>query len=466
MDIDELIAIVAKGGKVMTGIDVYNSSRTLLLANDAMVTRVKVLEIIKDNGVKRVPLIPGKNTGVWDEDGNPVEVEENKPEKPAPPKAIDEGFSPAIAGTSLEKKLLEIEQLKKLAHENYKSSKECIKKVFGDTKASGGQFDYDEVNTHVHRLYDFLTVMENPFAYLGKEVLSFDDYLYNHSINVCAIATTVVKKFNDNFSSVINKHLNTENKKQGYNGFKKEDGKNKKNVYKCFLNEELKDISLGFFLHDIGKVFIPERILNKSGKLTAVEYDLVKKHSYELGVSILEKNNLNNPFLVNTVKYHHAPIFSGEKRCYPQNRMSEEVNLYVKICRLADVFDAMTSKRSYQEAMNQINAVTEIFRNYAKKDNLLQYILHSFINSIGIYPPGSIVYLRNGQMGYVLEGSGPLVLPFSDSQGTTLTGKPDPIDISDPGLDQILSIDMDRSVKNPRDVYDLLPGYLKPKTAA
>ena len=94
----------------------------------------------------------------------------------------------------------------------------------------------------------------------------------------------------------------------------------------------------------------------------------------------------------------------------------------------------------------------------------MQYILHSFVKSIGIYPAGSIVYLRNGQMGYVLESAGPLIIPFTDTQGKTLSNNPDPIDLSEPESDDFLKIDKRRSIKTPREVYDLLPAHLKPKT--
>ncbi|MEA1969642.1 MAG: HD domain-containing protein, partial [Thermodesulfobacteriota bacterium] len=290
-------------------------------------------------------------------------------------------------------------------------------------------------------------------------IFSYDDYLYNHSVTVCAIGTAVLNRFNANFSSVVNDHLNA-GASAAYNPFEKKSDK-KKNAYKCFQKDEIQDISTGFFLHDIGKVLVPDEILNKSGKLTSIEFDLVKKHSYVFGVEILEQNRLKNPFVKNIVKYHHAPLYDREVRCYPGDRAPAEIPLYVKMCKLADIYDAMTSKRCYKEAFNQINVVTEIFRNYAKKDTMLQYVLHSFVKSIGIYPPGSIVFLRNGQMAYVLESNGPLVLPFTDVKESTLSYKAEPLDISAAGLDKDLAIDNRRSIKTALEVYDLLPAYLK-----
>ncbi|THB81339.1 MAG: hypothetical protein D3926_02575, partial [Desulfobacteraceae bacterium] len=170
---------------------------------------------------------------------------------------------------------------------------------------------------------------------------------------------------------------------------------------------------------------------------------------------------LKNSFVKNIIKYYHAPLFEGEERCYPQDRSYKQVPIYTRICKLADIYDAMTSKRSYKDAFNQINVVTELFRKYAKKDTILQYVLHSFVKSIGIYPPGSIIYLRNGQMAYVLESTGPIVLPFTDTNEQTLMSQPDPLDLGDPDTQEVHRVDNRRSVKNPRDVYDLLPPYMK-----
>ena len=461
IDIDTLIEIVSAGGKVTTGIDVYNNEGTLLLEKTFVVTSTKILEIIKKSGIKKVPLSADGASGIWDAQGKKISgdpetlvSESARISQSRPPSDLS-----GVALNGLGKRLYEIEESRKLAHENYEVAKKCIKKALTDIKNTGGQFDYAEVSAHVSHLAGFLTVMDNPFSYLTKEILSYDDYLYNHSINVCTIGTAIMNKFNLLFSTMISSHLNS-SENDAYDPFNKSPGL-PKTIYRHFQKDELQSISLGFFLHDIGKVMIPDTILNKSGKLTNIVFDIIKKHSYELGLSILEKNNLHNPFITNVVKYHHSALYQGEPNCYPADGLPEDIPLYAKVCKIADMYDAMTSKKSYKEASNQINAVTEIFRTYARKDALLQYILQSFIKSIGIYPPGSIVFLRNGQMGYVLESKGPLILPFTDSDGSRLSARPDPLDLSEPGLDESMKIDNRRSIKNPLEVYELLPSYLR-----
>ena len=461
IDIDTLIKIVSTGGKVTTGIDIYNNNGTLLLDKAFIVTSTKTLQIIKENGIKKVPLSADGKSGIWDAQGKKISTGLNPPVSGSAQadQVRISSISSRVTLNSLGKKLYEIEENRKLAHENYEVAKQCIKKALADIKKTGGRFDHAEVSSHVSRLAGFLTIMDNPFSYLTREILSYDDYLYNHSINVCTIGTAIMNKFNTIFSTMISGHLNSP-ENEVYDPFNKSSGI-PKITYHHFQKDELQSISLGFFLHDIGKVMVPDTILNKSGKLTGEEFDIIKKHSHELGLSILEKNNLDNPFVTNIVKYHHSALYLGESHCYPSGRLPEEIPLYAKVCKIADIYDAMTSKTSYKEAFNQINAVTEIFRTYARKDPLLQYILQSFIKSIGIYPSGSIVFLRNGQMGYVLESKGPLIIPFTDADGSRLSMAPDPLDLSAPGCDDALKIDNRRSIKNPLEVYDLLPPYLR-----
>jgi len=458
--IDALIKIVQDGGKVTTGINVYNEQGLLLLDKNVIVNAVKTLETIKENGINSIPFSSDNNCGVWDANGNLIIFNKDGSFENLDEKKTDTKVSNAPTLTGIEKKVLEIQELKMVSAEKYECAKESIKKVLGEINETGGNFDFDEVYSDVRELVEFLTIEDNPFSYLTKEIFSYDDYLYNHSINVCAIGTAVINCFNTTFSSFINNHLNAKQELES----SLPNTKNPEEAYKCFQKDEIEHICTGFFLHDIGKVMVKTEILNKPGKVTTAEFDEIKKHSYEYGIKILEKNKLNNPFLTNIVQYHHAPLFKGQKRCYPLDKGPNEIPIYVKICKLSDIYDAMTSKRCYKEAFNQINVVTEIFRSYAKKDNIMQYILHAFVKSIGIYPAGSIVYLRNGQMGYVLESSGPLVIPFTDTRGKTLSGNPDAMDLSEPTADDFLKIDNRRSIKTPLEVYDLLPAYLKPKT--
>lgn len=476
ISIDNLIEIVRTGGKVKTGIDVYNDKGILLLDKDVIVEKARILEIVKDSGINTIPVDTDMAGGIWDDHGNMIQLDSHgmveikeKPAEKARPLEIKKPVRPDSEiryhdGTGdIEDRLREIEEIKQQAKEKFNLAKGHVKKVLTDIRDTGGEFDYTEVQNNVSELVDFLVLKENPFSFLTQEIFAYDDYLYNHCVNVCTIGTAIIHRFNIHFSSIVDELLKG-NASDIYNPFEKEN-RSKQSSFTCYYEEDLNDISLGFFLHDIGKVLVPDEILNKEGRLTEAEFTEVRRHSYEYGAQIIDKNNIKNSVIRNMIKYHHAPLYTNEPRCYPNEKSHTQIPLYTRVCKLADIYDAMTSKRCYKDAINPINVVTRLFREYAKKDHILQYILHSFVKSIGIYPPGSIVYLRNGQMGYILESDGPIVLPFTDTSGTTLKNRPDPINLGELESESPKNVDNRRSVKMPKEVYDLLPSFIKKITA-
>ncbi len=447
--IDKLIEIVRAGGSIRTGIDIFNKNGHLLLEKDVLVTDAKLLLNIKRLGVEWIPIISGNAGGLWDKDGKPIELPPTaiapvQEPPPKPPRKISE----------IDRRIDEIIELKGIASQKYEHAKKCIKQTLASIQKNGGIFEFEPVVDAVSKLVDFVAINDNAFSYLTREIFSYDDYLYNHSINVCTIGTVVMRKFNENFSSVVNSFLNNAST-SNLNNPKKHDEKS----FAYFLPDELQDISIGFFLHDLGKVMIDKEIINKPGKLSEKEFEVVQSHSTEKGLEILKKNNLSNPYLINVSRYHHSRLFRNETRCYPADKNQTDIQPYVKVCKLADIYDAMTSKRCYKDAVNPVQVVTEIFRQYSEKDPLLQYILHSFVKSVGIYPSGSLVSLNNGQLAYVLDSQGPVLLPVTDACGEVLKTKQDIIVLGD-GEDQTLQVDRRKPPISPVAAYKFLPDYL------
>jgi len=448
-NIDYLIDIVKKGGTVKTGVDIYNNTGVLLLEKDIKVDNIRILETIKKNGVSNIDINPDQAGGLWDENGNLISIPENT--------EADDKHENHLT-SNLDNRINEINEIKQEALRKYNGAKKNIIKVLTDIRTSGGQFDFNEVEHTVAELFNFITSNENAFAYLTKEIFSYDDYLYNHSINVCTIGIAVLNQFNKNFGAAIGRFLS------GFSGETLDQSQinPQESNFMYYLPDELQDIASGFFLHDVGKVLIPDEILNKKGRLTEDEFSIVKKHSFEKGIEILDRNKMHNAFIKNITKYHHSAIFTDETNCYPNDKPPAEIPLYVKICKLTDIYDAMTSKRSYKDAFNPIGVVTEIFHKYAKEDPMLKFILHSFVKVVGIYPPGSVVYLQNGQMAYIIDGKGPIVIPFTDTSGNTIIKRQTPVDIGAIKENKSqLQIERRRPLISPIDVHDLLPEFLK-----
>ena len=120
---------------------------------------------------------------------------------------------------------------------------------------------------------------------------------------------------------------------------------------------EVDDITLLAKVHDIGKITIPDEILHKAGKLTASEYEIVKKHC-EAGYKII-RNITDSDDVCNGVLNHHE---RWDGTGYPQGLKGEEIPMFARIISVTDSYDAMTSDRVYQKKKTQDEAVKELIR--------------------------------------------------------------------------------------------------------
>ena len=113
-----------------------------------------------------------------------------------------------------------------------------------------------------------------------------------------------------------------------------------------FKGKKLKDLKVAALLHDIGKISIPREILNKPGKLTPEEFEIVKKHtilSDNIIKSFEELAHLR-PF----IKFHHEKIDGSG---YPFGLKGEDIPIQSRIISIADIFEALTGDRPYREPL-------------------------------------------------------------------------------------------------------------------
>lgn len=113
----------------------------------------------------------------------------------------------------------------------------------------------------------------------------------------------------------------------------------------CFNKKELKDLELTGLLHDIGKLAIPDSILNKEGRLTKAEFKIMQSHASK-GEEIVSQ--IESFAHVRKYIRHHHERYDGYG--YPDGIKGDKIPLISRIMFLADTFDAMTSKRPYREA--------------------------------------------------------------------------------------------------------------------
>jgi len=117
---------------------------------------------------------------------------------------------------------------------------------------------------------------------------------------------------------------------------------------------DTKDLGLGGMLHDVGKSKIDASLINKNGQLTDEEFQIIKSHS-SLGTEILESMQCYGPNVVRMAGEHHEK-FKGNG--YPNGLVGEEISNFARICKVMDVYDALTTRRSYKKAMAPFEALT------------------------------------------------------------------------------------------------------------
>lgn len=141
--------------------------------------------------------------------------------------------------------------------------------------------------------------------------------------------------------------------------------------------EECRQIYRTGLLHDIGKISISGSIINKPGKLTDEEYAIIKKHP-EMGAKILDKMK-SIPYLHDGAKYHHERY---DGKGYPSGLKGEEIPEIARIIAVADAYDAMTSYRSYREAMDQVLVKQELWKGMGTQfDALFAKIMISLVDA-------------------------------------------------------------------------------------
>jgi len=169
--------------------------------------------------------------------------------------------------------------------------------------------------------------------------------------------------------------------------------------YIGLAEEEMELLGLCGVLHDVGKTRVPNDILNKPGKLTGIEYDIMKQHS-NYGHEILMEYKDLEPMVRETCLYHHERI---DGKGYPEELFAGYLNKYIRIVTIVDAYDAITSDRPYKSGVQPVVALKIL---YAERDlHFDKELVESFIQMIGIYPPGSLIEMTSGEVGVVVSSN-------------------------------------------------------------
>ncbi len=236
-------------------------------------------------------------------------------------------------------------------------SKAAVVSMFEEVRM-GKAVDVGGARELVEEISD--SIARNPGALISMARLkTADDYTYMHSVAVCAMMVALAKQLG--------------------------------------LDEaQTRSLGMAGLLHDLGKVAMPMDVLNKPGKLTDAEFDIMKTHPTE-GFKMLKASPNVDPIALDVVLHHHEKIDGSG---YPERFKGDQISLYSKMGAVCDVYDAITSNRPYKSGWDP----AESLRKMAEwKGHFDPKVFQAFVKSMGIYPVGSLVRLTSGRIGVVTE---------------------------------------------------------------
>jgi HD-GYP domain-containing protein (c-di-GMP phosphodiesterase class II) len=258
----------------------------------------------------------------------------------------EESFDTAVNDLFSEEKLEKFStELSKVCEETLKDGRINVEKT---------QQISDEINQEIIEEYGEYVV---PSLVKLKKM---DDYTFTHQVNVAIISTILAtEKY----------------------------GKKK---------EVIEKFTMGGLLHDMGKLWIPEEILKSNNRLKDAEFDIIKKHP-EYGFKIAELSGVQDTAILNAIRYHHE---RWDSKGYLQGLKEHDIPLEGRFLMVADVFDALTTKRPYKVEWEPYEAVSFIVKQSKKMFD--PEIVRLFLLSFGLYPVNTKVILNTDELAIVV----------------------------------------------------------------
>ncbi|GMM73747.1 HD-GYP domain-containing protein [Alteromonas gracilis] len=314
----------------------------LTVKSQGKVTSTDVVNTLKKRGVKTLAIDTDKSFKVSESSSS---ISSNSVENEPAEKILA-----PIKSVSLEKELNRATKL----HQQGKD----IQKLLLENVQKETPFDTSIPKAFSNKLVE--SVDRNPDALLClTKIREKDDYLLEHSLNVAILLANFGK-------------------------------------YLGMSEEEVQDLSYAGFLHDLGKIKIPDEILHKPGRLTESEMEVMKGH-VKHGVDYLETMNIAAP-LVQAISEHHERL---DGLGYPAGKQGDTISKAGRMLAIADMYDALTADRVYKPGMSSQKAFSILMSDAPFR--LDKALVQQFIRCLGVYPVGSLVLLSNERLAMVLE---------------------------------------------------------------
>ena len=245
-----------------------------------------------------------------------------------------------------------------MARQAYFQALGVTREFINDIRA-GRKVDVEKVHESVDQMIESIFRNRDSMVALLK-LKTYDEYTFTHCINVATLSVSLGRNMD-------------------------------------FSREYLMELGLGGIYHDVGKTGIPTEILNKPGRLTAEEFEIVKRHPL-IGFNIMEKySKVPSPSL-SVVRHHHERL---DGQGYPDGKSGDQILPFIIISGLSDVYDALTSNRIYRHSLPPHEALKIIFS--LRGQQFPETWVDRFIQTLGIYPVGTTVKLNTKEIGVVMS---------------------------------------------------------------
>lgn len=314
---------------------------------------------------------------------------------------------------------IEVDDFNK-ASEIYSESVKIIGSVLDDIRA-GKMFNDGAVKNVAENIAEITRRNKGVLASVTK-LRKHDDYTFHHSMNVSIYAASLAS------------HLG-------------------------MSDQEVERIANAGLLHDVGKMLVPAKVLNKPGKLSDEEFIIMKNH-VQFGYDYLKKQNIPADML--RLAYEHHERYDGSG--YPNGLKDEQISIEGKIGAVVDIYDAITSDRVYHKGMEPPSALKLMFK--WADSHINKKVFEFFVMNIGIYPVGSLVVMNTGDVGMVgktnlNKPTEPVVLIFMNKKGETFPIKGLDLSKSTVNKHKIAAPINPASVSIPDELYEYIDGLNK-----
>ncbi len=259
------------------------------------------------------------------------------------------------------KKQIPLEKEIQIAEKTYHGAKKAVQSFMANV-IHNKSIDIQEARAVVGECMG--SVSRNPDAMLLlSQLKNKDEYTSQHSLNVCL------------YSIVLGRALGLE-------------------------GEPLETVGLCGMLHDMGKIKTPLEILNKPGKFTNEEYEIMKLHPVHGRDILVSSGQKVNDEIVQAAYSHHERLDGSG---YPEGSSDSDISPFSKIVTIADVYDAITSSRVYDGARSHLEATRILIDG--RGNSFDDQLVLRFIECMGLYPPGSLIEMTNGEVALLLENN-------------------------------------------------------------